>query len=88
MDDMDDLDLKEVTRIVEGAAREQSDALEVLGVTPAGGGHYAEVLLSLRGCPLPPCQIALGVFRNVPESELRAEFAKKLRQHLEEHSGQ
>ena len=58
----------------------------MIGVTlSAGGGDYVEVLLSLHGCRLAPCQMSLGVFRNMPELELRAEFAKKLKRHLEEH---
>jgi hypothetical protein len=83
---MDVLNVADVTRIAVDAAREQSETLEVIGVTlSAGGGDYAEVLLSMHGCRLPPCQMSLGVFRNMPEPELRAEFAKKLRRHLEEH---
>ena len=80
---MDVLNVAEMTRIAIEAAREQSDALEVLGVT-SGGGDYVEVLLSIHGCRLAPCQVSLGVFRNMPEPEIRAELAKKLRRHLEE----
>ena len=83
---MELLNVDDVTRIAVDAAHEQSEALEVIGVTlSAGGGDYVEVLLSLHGCRLAPCQMSLGVFRNMPELELRAEFAKKLKRHLEEH---
>jgi hypothetical protein len=83
---MELLNVEDVTRIAVDAAREQSEALEVMGVTlNGGGGDYAEVLVSLHGCRLAPCHMSLGVFRNVPALELRAEFAKKLKRHLEEH---
>jgi hypothetical protein len=83
---MEVLNVADVTRIAADAAREQSKALEVMGVTlNGGGGDYAEVLVSLHGCRLAPCHMSLGVFRNMPELELRAEFAKKLKRHLEEH---
>ena len=83
---MDVLKVADVTRIAVEAAHEQSEALEVIGVTlNGGGGDYAEVLVNLHGCRLAPCQMSLGVFRNMPEPELRAEFAKKLKRHLDEH---
>jgi hypothetical protein len=83
---MEVLNIADMTRIAVDAAHEQSEALEVIGVTlSAGGGDYVEVLLSVHGCRLPPCQMSLGVFRNMPEAEIRAELAKKLSRHLEEH---
>lgn len=83
---MDVLTVEDLTRIAVDAAHEEPEALEVIGVTLSGeGSGYAEVLLSLHGCRLPPCQMSLGVFRNMPEPQLRAEFVKNLRRHLEEH---
>ena len=83
---MDVLNVADMTRIAVDAAREQSEALEVLGVTlSGGGGDYVEVLLNIHGCRLAPCQMSLGVFRNMSEPELRAELTKQLRRHLEEH---
>ena len=83
---MDILNVEEMTRIAVDAAHEQSEALEVIGVTlSAGGGDYVEVLLNMHGCRMPPCQMSLGVFRNMPEPELRAELAQKLQRHLKEH---
>ena len=80
---MNVLNVAEMTRIAADAAHEQSEALEVIGVTLSG--DYAEVLLSIHGCRLPPCQMSLGVFRNMPEPEIRAELAEKLRRHFDEH---
>ena len=86
---MDILNVEEMTRIAVDAAHEQSEALEVIGVTlSAGGGDYVEVLLNMHGCRLPPCQMSLGVFRNMPEPELRAELAHKLQRHLKEHGSE
>ena len=82
----DILNVADVTRIAVDAAHEQSPALEVVGVTlGAGDGDYAEVLLNIRGCRREPCQMSLGVFRNMPEPEMRAELSEKLRRHLDEH---
>ena len=80
------LNLTDLTRIASAAAREQSPDLEVQGVTHgAGGGDYAEILLSLRGCRQEPCRMSLGVFRNMAEPELHADISEKLRRHVEEH---
>lgn len=76
----------DVTRIATEVVREEHARLDVVGVIVGeGGGQYTEVILRVQGCQKHPCQVALGVFRDVSESALRAEIAHKVRQHVEEH---
>ena len=80
------LSVPDVTRIANEAVRAEHAALDVVGVTRGeGGGQYAEVILRERGCQEEPCRVALGVFRDVSESALRAEIAHKVRHHINEH---
>jgi hypothetical protein len=66
--------------------RAEHAALDVVGVTVSDGeGKYTEVILRVQGCQKQPCQVALGVFRDVSESALRVEIAQKVRQHIDEH---
>ena len=79
------MSVTEITRVATEVARAEAPGLEVIGVSHAGGdGTYAEVLLRVRGCHKEPCQVSLGVFRDVSESDLRAEIGQKLRRHSEE----
>ncbi len=74
----DSLNVAEVARAAAAAAREH--ALECLGVLTAGGSHYVEILLRHAGAR--PSLIALGVFRDVSEAQLRSEISRKLRRLL------
>jgi len=80
------LSATDVERIASEAAQTTSSSLAVSGVMFSGGGSgYSEVLITVRGCHAPPCQIALGVFRDIPEAALRDEIVTSLRRHLQEH---
>jgi hypothetical protein len=81
------LTVADVTRIATEAAREQSSALQVVGVTLGGEGSYAEVIVNIAGCRAEPCRFSVGVFRDAPEAALHQEIAGKLRQHIREHTG-
>ena len=79
-----ELNVSEVTRIAREAADRHSLPLEVMGVTlPTGGSDYVEILVSIDNCASPPCQIAVGVFRNLSESALSDEIVSRLRHHVE-----
>jgi hypothetical protein len=77
----------DVTRIAREGARAASPSLQVVGVTLGGSSdsEYVEILINIDGCSSPPCQVELGVFRNLPEAQLRDEVTRKLRDHLERH---
>ena len=80
---MADLNLSEVVRIARDAAREQSLPVEVAGAVPGGAdGRYVEILVNIDGCASEPCQVEVGVFRDVPEASLRQEIGARLRQHI------
>ena len=80
------LSVPDVTRIATEVIRAEHAGLEVIAVTHGeGGGQYAEVILRVQGCHKHPCQVSLGVFRDVSEATLRAEIAQKVRAHVEEH---
>lgn len=80
------LKVTELARIATDVAHEVSSDLRVVGVTlGAGGGEYAEVLLTIEGCRKEPCQIALGFLRNVPRSVVHTHIAEKLREHMKAH---
>lgn len=78
------LSVTEVTRIAGEAARAASPSLEVAGVSMSGGSGYSEVLVTIRGCRAEPCQVAVGVFRDMPEAELRDEITASLRRRIEQ----
>lgn len=79
------LTINDVTRIATEAADEVSRDLQVVGVNLSGGSSYAELLVSIRGCSAEPCQVAVGVFRDIPEPSLRAEIVGTLRRHVAQH---
>jgi hypothetical protein len=75
-----------IARIARAAAGSASSRLEVVGVTiNAGGSTYVEILLEIRGCHADPCQLVVGVFRDVPESTLQSAIVAELNQHLAAH---
>ena len=79
------LSVPDVTRIANEAIQAEHAGLDVVGVTHGeGGGQYAEVILRVQGCRKHPCQVSLGVFRDVSESVLRAEITQKVRAHVHE----
>ena len=75
---MDSLNITDVTRIATEAARQLSPRLHVVGVTGAGDGDYAEVVVDIDECLKEPCRLSLGVFRNTSESLLHREITLKL----------
>ena len=75
--------LKTVSDIASDVAREHNDRLEIMGVSPGeGDGAYTEIMIVVNGCRKNPCNISLGVLRDVSEAELRATITEKLREHL------
>ena len=77
------LSVPDVTRIANEAIQAEHAGFDVVGVTHGeGGGQYAEVILRVQGCNKHPCQVSLGVFRDVSESVLRAEITQKVRAHV------
>ena len=75
--------LKTVSDIASDVAKAQNDRLQVVGVSPAeGGGAYTEIMIVVNGCRENPCNISLGVLRDVSEAELRSTIEAKLREHL------
>lgn len=76
-------DLKTVAKIAADVARQHDHRLRVMGVSPGEGeGNYTEIMIVVQGCRQTPCAISLGVLRDVPEGELRATIAGKLRDHF------
>ena len=83
---MENIRVSAISRIAEAAAQRTSPHLEVTGVTiNAGGSDYVEILFNIRGCHRQPCQVVLGVFRNLAESALESAIADQLRAHVDEH---
>jgi hypothetical protein len=75
--------LKTVSDIASEVIRRQNDRLEVVGVSPGeGDGAYTEIMIVINGCRKNPCNISLGVLRDVSEDDLRVTIAQKLREHL------
>jgi hypothetical protein len=75
--------LKTVSDIANEVIRKQDDRLEVVGVSPGvGDGAYTEIMIVVNGCRKNPCNISLGVLRDVSEEELRVTIAQKLREHM------
>ena len=80
---MADVNLSEVVRIARDAARQQSLPVEGAGAVAGGAdGRYVEILVSIDGCASEPCQVEVGVFRDVPEARLRQEIGARLRQYI------
>ena len=80
------LNVADVTRIAQEAARSQSDKLRVMGVTVGDGdGDYAEVIIDLEECRAHPCRVSVGVFRNASPDAVRDEIVKHLERHVREH---
>jgi hypothetical protein len=72
-----------VTRIATEVAREQSPPVRIVGtVLSSRGAEYAEIVVSIEGCHQEPCQLQLGVFRNVDVQTLRGQIADQLLRHL------
>lgn len=77
------LTLPDARRIADDAISKEHANLEVLGVTTSeGGSRYTEVIMRIRGCHAEPCQVVIGVDRDVSESTFREEVVKRVRQHL------
>ena len=77
--------LQSIAQIARDAARESGD-WEVLGVIPAEGDTYVEILLSVKDCRLEPCRLSLGVLRDLPEDDMQRAIVEQLRSHVTRHS--
>jgi len=83
---MTELDGSDVKRIAREAARELSLPLEIVGVVMSGSNtDYVEILVTVQGCASEPCHVAVGVFRNASEPDLKDAITARLRRHLDEH---
>jgi hypothetical protein len=83
---MPELDVADVTRIATQVVRDQSLPLNVIGAVRGGDdSDYVEILLTVSGCASAPCQLTVGVFRNVSEEDLSTDIETRLRRHLDEH---
>jgi len=77
------LSIQEVTLIAQRAAARTSSSLSVSGVTVGGGegSEYVEILVSIDGCDVPPCRVAIGAFRDSEPARLEETIAEALRAH-------
>jgi hypothetical protein len=76
---------EDLERIAVEVAHDEADVLEVTGVTRgAAGSDYAEVLMRVRSCEGPPCQMVVGAFRSGSESAVRSQLATEVRRHIDE----
>ena len=83
---MPELDVADVTRIATEVARQRSLPLDVMGAVSGGGdSDYVEILLTVSGCASEPCQLTIGVFRNVSAEDLSSAIETQLRRHLDDH---
>jgi len=77
--------LHDVRRLATEVAHAQDAALEVVGVvTPSGGSGYAEVLISMSGCPAEECLLLVGLDRRTSEDGFRRGLEGKLRAHVQQ----
>jgi hypothetical protein len=75
--------LKTVADIASSVARQHNERLEIVGVSPGeGDGAYTEIMIVVKGCRNAPCNISLGILRDVSEEDLRSTISEKLREHL------
>ena len=83
---MEPLDLAELTRAAQEVAASQTPKLTVVGILlRSRESDYVELLLNIDGCRREPCQLEVGMFRNVTEAAMKQVLSQKLRQHLKEH---
>ena len=54
----------------------------MLGIIPADGDTYVEVLLSVKGCRVEPCRFSMGLFRDMPDEQIEATIVDQLRGHV------
>jgi hypothetical protein len=82
---MSDFDVADIKRIAQEAALEYRVPVDIVGVVMGGeGSEYVELLVNIDECTVPPCQLAIGIFRNFPEADLRREIGTRLRRHVDE----
>ena len=79
------LRLAEVQRIAAEVAAEQNSALEVAVSRAEGDSAYTELILTLKGCSVDPCQTLIGIERDVSETKLRTVIKDHLEDHLNAH---
>lgn len=79
------LTLSDVRRIAGQVAKQQTPPLEVVGaVSGEGAAIYAEVIMTVSGCHVEPCQLVIGVSRVASETECREAVQARLQEHLRE----
>jgi hypothetical protein len=80
------LNVSEIRRAADDAARATSPDLRVAGVVlSASGSEYAEVVFDIEACRNEPCRITVGVRRKPPVSALVEQFAARLGEHYRVH---
>ena len=77
------MSVDEVTRVAKEVVKDDARGYEVVGVTMGDfTGDYAEVLIKVIDCDHQPCMVAIGIFRDAGEKELRKQIAEKLKGRL------
>ena len=76
------LTLPEVQRIAAEVAAEHDSTFEVAVSRGQGDSAYTELILTLTGCSAEPCQMLIGVERDVSEVVVRTVVEEHLREHL------
>lgn len=82
---MDRLNIGEIERIARILAQQHDLPLEVVSASFEGGSDYVELLVNVAGCLVPPCRLAIGVFRNESPQAVYGEIAEQLRRHVDDH---
>ena len=70
--------LEEIKAIAD-AVVEEYDRAEIIGVTGAGQGGYAEIVVVCRNATSPARVMTIGVARDLTEARLREHISKELR---------
>ena len=81
------LNIDDVRRIAEEAARETSRSMRVAGVTlgAAANGEQAEIMVIVEGCGTSKCIIELRTLSSILDPALRSQLVRALRAHLADH---
>jgi hypothetical protein len=80
------LSLSDINQIAREVVASVDARLAVVGITPAEGSTaYSEIVVQVSDCQQPPCLIAIGVRRNVSETDLRSEIAEAVRRQAVSH---
>ena len=79
------LNIDDVRRIAEEAARETSRSMRVAGVTLGANNEYAEIMVIVEGCGTSKCIIELRTLSSVLDPALRGQLVRAMRAHLADH---